>query len=321
VKKSPTAVILLLAATACGDGTGPGVFDPVATGQKIDAAMGALGNPAVQSVDVLAGGFTFSMTAPPFPATAAATVPAGIIPCTQCLGRTFAYSTQAGRYQATDATGTPTDVVRYLLYAVNPTTRTVITPLQQVGVLDLADKAGNTLGVKAVVNNVTVLDYNANASITTGNFLLTAKGYVTGGNERLDFDLTQSVNVTSNDTRVDYKITSPTQNNMQIDFLLTGKLGGAKNATLTVTEGSSKLEITANGTAASSTGTVKLNGSSIATLTDTDKTDPVFTASGSRILTPAEIVALVNMFNRVDVILAAFDDLLVPAFFVFGITR
>ncbi len=314
------AVTLLVATTACGGGD-TGNFNPVATNQKIDAAMGALGNAAVQSVDILAGAFTFTMTAPPHPGTAVAVVPAGIIPCSQCLGRTFAYVPQAGRYQPTDATGAPSDAVRYLLYAVNPVTRVVVTPLQQVGTLDLADKAGNTLGVKAVVSNATVLDYNANASITTGNFLLTAKGYVTSGTERLDFDLTQSVNVTSSDTRVDYKITSPTQGNMQIDFLLTGKLGGAKNATLTVTEAKDKLEITANGTAASSTGTVKMNGSTLATLTDTDQTDQVFNPSGGRILTPAEILALVTMFNRVDVILASFDDLLVPAFFVFGITR
>ena len=73
--------------------------------------------------------------------------------------------------------------------------RIVVTPLQQVGTLDLIDKstpAANTVGIQAVVNNVTVLAYDASGAISGGNFTFSAKGYVSDATTRLDFDLSQS---------------------------------------------------------------------------------------------------------------------------------
>src|SRR3954466_8160155 len=87
----PLAAIVVLA--GCGDGTGVQNFSPVATGQKINTAFAALdNNKAVQSMDVLSGAFTFSGAAPVLPGMqGSAASPAGIFPCTACIGKTFAY--------------------------------------------------------------------------------------------------------------------------------------------------------------------------------------------------------------------------------------
>ncbi len=349
IRTTPLLLAALVALTACGDSNGPGNFSPMATSQKVGQAFGAVdNNKAVRSMNVLAHAFTLTAAPPvlPDPAPAApvhvtgldasllgvgralehaaarfaTSNPAALFPA-NAVGKTFIYSSQTAKYQASDQSGAPTAGVRYLLYAVDPTNTVVMTPLQQVGILDLSDKssnAANTLGIKAAINDLTVLEYDASGSVATSSFTFGAKGYVVDGANRLDFDLSQSVSV-AGDLKIDYKITAPNQGNVSIRLEANGTYGGTSTATLTITEGSDKMEIVATGTDASRTGTVKYNGKTLANISVTGKNDPVFTGASGRVLTADDASGLKQLFDLADTLLARFDDLLVPAYFVFGL--
>ena len=322
-RTTPLFLAALVALTACGEANGPENFNPMATGQKVGQAFGAVdNNRAVQCMNVMSHAFTLTAapSMPPDPPGVAPSNPAGLFP-TNAVGKTFTYNSQTGRYQAGDQAGAPAVGVRYLLYAVDPVNAVVIPPPQQIGVLDLTDKsssAANTLGVRAVVNNVTVLEYDANAAVAASSFTFAAKGYVQDGANRLDFDLSQSVSPTG-DLKVDYKITAPNQGNMSIRLEANGKYGGASTATLTITEGKDKMEIVVSGTDANNTGTVKYNGKTLANISVTGASDPVFTGAGGRVLTADDATGLKQLFDLVDALLERFDDLLVPSYFVFGL--
>ncbi|MBI4499806.1 MAG: hypothetical protein HY700_01470 [Gemmatimonadetes bacterium] len=338
------AAASLLVLAACKDG-GVEAFNPGTTGQKVEQAFGAVdNNQAVQSMEVMSGALTFTGAPPAFvgtplsrshlagldptifgtlqmlersttlftPASPAALFPSAV------LGKTFVYSTQTGKYQASDLTGAPANGVRFLLYAVNPVQHTVVTPLQQIGTLDLTDKssqAGNTMGVKAVINNVTVLEYDATASITGTSFSSSVKGYVTDGTNRLDFDLSLSASGTTG-LRADYKLTG---REVSLEILATATSSSMASVTLTVTEGKNKLEVSVSGSEASSTGTVKYNGTTVANISVTGDQDPVFTGANGKTLTSEDLAGLKKLFDQVDTILNGFDDVLVPYHFVFSV--
>src|SRR2546425_7284057 len=163
----------ILAASACKDPVSPSSFDPMALSTSATEAFGTCqNNQAVQSLDVMGSLFTFTGAPPAFPsawgeaispglpatfrmlARAAAAFsdanPTALFPST-VLGKTFIYYTGTGRYGVSDRTGAPSNGVRFILYSVNPATRTIVTPLQEIGSVDLTDKGSNTLGVSAVV--------------------------------------------------------------------------------------------------------------------------------------------------------------------------
>ena len=338
------AAVSLLVLAACKDG-GVEAFNPAVTEQKVDQAFTAVDhNQAVQSLTVMSGALTFAGAPPAFVGTPLTGLritgldrsalgalqllersialfspasPEALFPST-ALGKTFVYNTQTGKYQPSELTGAPANGVRFLLYAVDAAQHTVINPLQQIGTLDLTDKsssAGNMLGVKAVINNVTVLEYDATGSITSTSFTFSAKGYVADGTNRLDFDLSQSLSG-STGLRVDYKLTGQ---NVSIAIVATASSSTIATATLTVTEDGNKLEITITGSGTSATGTVKYNGNTLANISVTGDQDPVFTGAGGRTLTADELAGLKKLFEQVDAILNGFDDLLVPSYFVFGI--
>jgi hypothetical protein len=168
--------------------------------------------------------------------------------------------------------------------------------------------------VQAVVNNVTVISYDASGSISGGTFSFSARGYVTDGTNRLDFDLSQNVSIATG-LQFDYKLTGA---NFSLEIVGNATTAGDANSTLTVTENSDKLEIAVTGTTQSSTGTVKYNGNTIASITVTGGQDPVFTGTGGHALTPDDLSGLKKLFNQVDSTLAGFDHVLFPACFIFG---
>src|SRR6185312_767903 len=129
--------------------------------------------------------------------------------------------------------------------------------------------ASNTMNVKALVNGSTLLDYDASGSISAGSLSFTAKGYVTDGTNRLDFDLTQTV-ASTGDVHVDYRITIANQSNLSLQIILDAKAAGSATSSLVLTESGNKLEIALAGTQASASGSVKYNGKTVASITASD---------------------------------------------------
>ena len=345
-----SALTLSLLAAGCKDSNGPESYNPMATSQTAAQAYGAVqNNKAVQSLDVLGSAFTLTgATAPlPFPApapdySAFRTVPPELLNTLQRLerlattfsaaspqdlfpstvrGKTFVYNPQTARYAPSDRTGAPANGVRFMLYAVDPVLKRVVTPLQEVGYLDLTDKGSNTLGIKAVITsvtpNVTALEYDATGAIGTSGFTFSAKGYVSDGTTRLDFDLSLSL-AAATGLKIDYKITQQAKN-LSIHVVATGTTSNTGNVTLTITEGSNNLEVAAIGTNTSVSGTIKYNGSTVATISGKPE-NPVFTGANGKVLTADDLIGLKNLFDFVDKLFDGFDDLLLPAFFVFGIS-
>jgi hypothetical protein len=318
-------VALLTVLGACKDSGGSTEsFDPSTTGTKVSQAFGAVqANKAVQSFDVMSGAFTFAGATAAFPGAgkfASGAAPTAVLPA-NVLGKTFGYNTTTAKYQPVDQAGAPSNGVRYLLYAVDTVTRTVVSPLQQIGYLDLTDKSSassNTIGVTAQVNNVTVLSYDANASISGGSFSYGAKGNVIDGSNRLDFDITQNVGG-SGAIQVDYKLTAPTMNNLGVEITLNATSSTAGTSDLMVTDNADKLEIAMTTSGSTSNGTAKFNGTTVANLTAQGNADPSITAAGSRTLSATDMSGLKQLYKTVDLVFSRFDDVLFPSYFVFGV--
>ncbi|MBI4421184.1 MAG: hypothetical protein HY560_10190, partial [Gemmatimonadetes bacterium] len=330
---------LSLAVASCKD-HGPESFDPMLTSQNAAQAFGAVqNNQAVQSLGVMGNAFTLTGAAPPQPLAAPLNAPPALLSTlrlvervatafspanpadlfpTTVRGKTFVYNQQTGKYEPSDRTGAPANGVRFILYAVDPVLNRVVTPLQEIGTLDLTDKGNNTLGIKAVVNGVTMLEYDAGASVAASSFTFTAKGYVSNGTARLDFDLSLSLSPATG-LRVDYTI-SAAGKDLSFHLVATGTTAGLGNITLTIKDSGNTLEISASGTSTSISGTIKYNNSTVATISG-NPDNPTFTGADGRVLTEQDLEGLKQLVNFVDDLFDGFDDLLFPSFFVFGISQ
>lgn len=317
-----TPIFGLLAA-ACSD-LGTESFDPLGTSQKAQQAFAMVSdNPAVQGFNVLQPAFTWTGAPPVSLPTSSQSTPANptdILP-PSALGKTFIYSPSSGKYTSSGNAGAPANGTRFMLYQVEMSPKGVKQPLVEIGQLDLTNENSpqpNSLGIKAVVNGATVIDYRANGSLVGGTFSVGAKGMASGGGGRLDFDLSQSYTPT-NGLKIDYKATAPTPD-MNIQAVATDPPGsGPITTALTVTEGRNKLEITATGSSSSVTGEVKYNGHDIARISGSGDS-PVFTGQRGRQLSTQEVEGLNALFDFVDDLFEGIDDVLIPTYFVLGFT-
>jgi hypothetical protein len=338
-KHTIAAVGLLLALAGCKDANGPENFNPEVTAQKLVQAFGAAeNNRAVQSMEILSGAFTFTGAAPPalgvpradlgrlsLPGafekviTRLAVSPSALLP-SNVLGKTFIYSTQTATYQASDQAGAPSNGARFTLYAVDLVNRIPVTPLEVIGYVDLTDKstaATNTLGIKAMIGSTTVMEYDAGGTVGTSSFSFTAKGFVADGANRLDFDLSQNLSGTTG-VRIDYKLSVPTQSNLAIQILATATSPSTATVTLVVTENEDKLEVGVTGSGQSASGSVKYNGKTLASISVPSDGTPVFTGTGHA-LTAGDLAGLKTLYDIVSAALDQFDDVMVPAYFAFGL--
>lgn len=313
----PLALAGLLA--ACTD-LGTESFDPMGSSQKAQEAFGRVGsNAAVHNFSALQSAFTFT-GAPPqaiqpgAPATAPA-APAGVP--VGALTKTFTYDSPTGKYISSNQTGAPANGARFILYEVNALTRAITIPLVPIGHLDLTNEntpSPSSLGIKAVIGSVTVLDYRASGSGIGGSIAVSAQGNVSDGTGRLDFELAQNFSQATG-VKIDYKVSAPSPDiTIQTVATQTGGSTSPTTVTLTVTEGRNKLEVRATGTSASVTGTVEYNGHDIARISGSGD-QPVFTGQSGRQLSPTEIDGLKQLFDFVDLLFEGIDDLLIPAYF------
>jgi len=250
-----------------GPGTLPsGEFDPVATAQALDnleskvdddndflmalqltgvaiqaegglsvatdyAGAGLTGwsEPTMVRSFVLSGG----SAAPIFPAN--------------LLGKTFTWSEDLGRYAVSEETGAPANGVRFVVYAMNPLTNMPAQPLNAVGYLDMTDESSaesTRIGIEAVSDGVTLIDYYIDASFTLTaeeySVVLDAVGFLSDGVTQVDFDLNQtaSMDVQTQSLAMDvlYNVSVPSQD-ISVVMGLTGEFGmeGPTNATTSFT--------------------------------------------------------------------------------------
>ena len=349
----PAAIVAL---TACSEST---PFDPVLLSQNTDEIINALDNsPAMQSMDVLGEKMTVGAPGMGAPSLVAATLPnvtraargfpawatqrlaaleaavpafsvsapEAVIP-TAALGKTFTYNTTTNSYELSNRTGAPSNGVRFILYAVNPVTHTVVTPLNEVGYVDLLDEsAGATLQLhlKAYITasgSTPLIDYTASATIqgtptSPTGATVTASGHVSDGTTTVEFDLSQTFSTTSG-INVKYTLAVP-EKDVEVTFEATFTLTQQATVTLTVKHAGNTTVVAASGTQASITGTIKHNGDLVINITGS-ATNPVFTDASGNQLTAEQIAALKKLFDFTDKLLEHVDEMLAPAHALLGI--
>ena len=352
-----TVLPLVVLAAACSESTTP--FDPVALSQNTDEIINAMDDsPAMQSMGVLGEKMTagapaqgaawlvaaslpqMAVTSGGFPAWAAgrleavqAALPAfsavaseAVIP-PAALGKTFTYNTGTSSYELSARTGAPATGVRFILYAVNPLAHTVVTPLNEVGYVDLLDESSGTtaqLHLQAYITasgSTPLIDYTASATIQgsptapTGA-TVTATGHVSDGTNTVEFDLGQTFSTTSG-IHVEYTLAVP-EKDVEVAFTATYTLTQQATVTLTVNHGGNTTVVAASGTAASITGTIKHNGDVVVNITGA-ATNPVFTDASGNQLTQEQVAALQKLFDFTDKLLEHVDEMLAPAHELLGI--
>ena len=115
------------------------------------------------------------------------------------LGRVFEWSELEGHYVLSETSETASDRARFILYAIDPITKVPMSPLVQTGYLDLIDEGTDTttrLRLTGVSGSETLVDYFieiAYALLGENDISVevVADGYISDGNDRLDFVLSQ----------------------------------------------------------------------------------------------------------------------------------
>jgi hypothetical protein len=334
----------------CGDSTGPGTFDPVATNEAASEVLATFGgNPALDAIGVLSSGFPALGGAAPAPAFAAPAAPedlswperldahanllervgpflspaspAAIFPA-DLLGKTFIYDLDSAHYVvAPDSTGAPANGVRLQLYAVDPILEQPILPLTDIGYLDLTDESSpsaDALGVLAVVQDVTYLDYLASAVRTTSSLTFTADGYVSDGQTQVNFTLSHTWSETDGLT-VDYDLNVPSTDSSVGLYLAIDGQSQMITLELSVTHDGESVMFAATLTETSISGSVTYQGDVVVEISGTPS-EPIFVDAAGNPLTEQQLRALAELFASVGSIIDEFDDLLIPAYLVLQVS-
>lgn len=220
------AVTVGLAACSDSNGPGDGEFDAPATTAELTAVDATFETPAYQSLAALGQYFengpvamasasaalleaqqqnaSASMSdraiqnAPQLSANLSAYAP---IPRLQeYYGTQFVYDELEEHYVANPDGEAPANGVRVILYAINPITKEIASPLLPIGHVDIIDvnpESSAEIAVQVIVvsEDVTYTDYTVTLSLgaAVGNGAsVTAAGYLTDGTTRADFNLTHT---------------------------------------------------------------------------------------------------------------------------------
>jgi hypothetical protein len=231
------------------------------------------------------------------------------------LGKTFVRNPETLEYEVSDRTGAPSNGVRFIVYAVNPISGQPVTPLQEVGYADVEvtqTASAASVRIELVSGGVTYLDYTVGATASQTAATINVSGFVSNGEDRVNFDLDIHVN-SDNILTFDYTLSVPTRGNFRMDLEEEWNLN-----TSTVT---SSLElrgphgtVTVNGNWADNSGTynVEVNGDPFATITVTQGAEPVITGADGQPLSEEELHALQEIYLVFLGGFGFFEDLLDP---------
>jgi hypothetical protein len=226
------------------------------------------------------------------------------------LGVTFTYDPETDQYGPSDLTGAPENGVRFIVYAVNGVTGMPVEPLIEVGYADVV-ATETTVRVELVSAGVTYLDYAVGFTGTASGVRVTVSGFVTNGDDRVDFDLDTHITSDLESVTLDYSLTVPTRGGFRIDF--EGEMSGSTVTTSLEARGPHGT-VTISGTQTTTSGSfeVEVNGELFATVTMPETGPTVIAGAEGQALTQAELQALQELLT---IFIEGFDfigDLLDP---------
>ena len=350
-KRSVTLLaVACVALSACGDSGPEAPFNPTGTTEDIGAVHDAFASPAFASFSTFslyfdaalgaspvisgsANAFNFRRTTNAGEFRAAATRNArrvaalmqgrvqgslsastAAIP-SEVAGKTFEYNGTG--YVATDRTGAPSNGVRFIIYAVNPVTFEPVSPLQEVGYVQLTDLSGTTTQAARVVvvsDNITYLDYTVTATATTTGGRITVVGYVTDGATRANVNLRSTVNQTAGLSML-YSIDVP-QRDVSIDLTMTTTGLDPETAAVGIDLGmngpNGTVSMSGQFTAAGGTITVRVNGDVFANITSSGAGEPTITGADGQPLSAEDEGTFQNIFALTGDAFVTFDVMLLP---------
>jgi hypothetical protein len=228
------------------------------------------------------------------PSLSTAAIPA------EYLGVTFTYDVDTDQYGPSELAGAPADGVRFIVYAVNAISGQVIEPLVEVGYADVVTTetiTSETVRIELVSGGVTYLDYavGATGSPSSSQITLTITGFVSNGDDRVNFDLDTHIDLSSTSFTLDYSLVVPTRGGFRMDF--EGEsANGSMTSTLEARGPHGTVGISGTQTSTTATFEVEVNGELFATITTTGSAEPVITGADGEALTEAELEALGEIF-------------------------
>ena len=177
-----TWIALVLAAAGCGESTGP-LSDLSGLGSSLAVVNAVFASPLVRSLGI-------SRFAGPLPAPIAG---APLIP-DSLLGKTFTFSCASQRYAVSGDSGAPATGVLVVLYQRAPD-GSIACPAAAIGQLDLFDvSAPGTMAVRGVATGpgggTALVDYTISHNVTDAEWVASAAGFMSDGQQRLDFHVT-----------------------------------------------------------------------------------------------------------------------------------
>lgn len=340
-----TSLALAMYAAACDSGTGPSAnFDPQATATSVDAVVAAFqaNGDALASMNLATQALGASVVNDMLPREPGQILPSpqaaqsivkdltvqAIFP-SNALGVTFVYDTAQAMYVPSDQTGAPTNGVRVIYYAMDPITNKPAQPLNALGYVDLTDEstpASVRLGIAIVqtgATDVTLADYYIDVATTQtqtdASIQLSSVGYVSNGTDQLDFDLSETLTLSSTSgmqVTMDYQASLADQD-ISVRFQGTGTTDSqglsTLNITFTLQNGADKLvlDVTITGDTTVE-GTLAFNGKTVMNLSGTTD-NPTFTKADGSALTQSDMTALQNLWNSVGDLFNFVGELFGPA--------
>jgi hypothetical protein len=350
------AASLALALAACGE-SAPSTFDAAATAADVDAANAAFGSPAVASfvamsahMDAATGGSAASVgalavrgrstdlfaTSKSYAAVVRRFVPdastprisasVGEVVPVAVRGKTFVYDPAQSQYVVSDRAGAPANGVRFVLYAIDPVSGQVVTPLVETGSADLTDlSSGSTTSARLqVLSGTTVyLEYTAAGTATLSSAKVTVNGFATNGTERAEFDLVNSFTHSDAADRVslDYGL-DLTKRDVKLHYVVTldfPSAGGEQiGIDLSLKGPNGWVDVDGQAQASGGSFAVKVNGDDFATIASTDGSTVTITGKNGQALTGDEQQALGKIWQMVNDGFEVFAVLLEPLAHAFG---
>ena len=349
----PLVAVLALAAGACSDeGTSPvdpADFDPVATEQAVQNLQAKLDDDSdvMVSLGLVSQGLGMQMgasrvmpreldqAATPFSAqfvksyamSGSAAEP--VFP-PELLGVTFEWNFAEGHYVPTERANAPADGVRFILYAIDPLTHVPIDPLVETGYLDLTDEGGQTstrVRIEVVSGGVTLVDYFISLSyaiLGENDISVTAaaEGFISDGQDRLDFVLSQGATLFGSTETIEMDIVyalSLAGQNVSVTVELHGEFDfagdnpiEAATLDLRVQNGTEFIDFEMALNADNSIdGVIRYIGVDVVYISGTEG-DPVFESATGEPLTTEEVVALIDLFDMIEDVLDLVEDLFEP---------
>jgi hypothetical protein len=248
---------------------------------------------------------------------------APLIP-SQFLGITMVWNGEEYVVDA-EATGAPSNGIRFILYAVNPITDRIAEELTPIGYADVLDVGGdNSAALRLVVvsGDVTYVDYTVSATGVFNAPSIVIEGYLSDGENRVDFRLSHTLafTIASANITIDYEIEIADRDFSIAISVVVSEANEVNETSLDITVMHGRNSVTAIGMTENGVGSVEVsgNGEVFATINLNGDEVEVVSATGEP-LTERQIHALRSLMEMLDKAFKAHENLFRPVSWLFEI--